>query len=121
MSNYPKLMKSKEYGTIVFAKRQYGNMLTGTVIANSADNAGQEFDTWDVNEFEDYELPQCQFEAPRGIFELFDNPTPTKDVELRLECLKLAVKSNQGVWQNPETLTTDADIFYDWITKADNQ
>ncbi len=35
-------------------------------------------------------------------------PTATKDVELRLECLKLAIQSNQGERQNPETVTTDA-------------
>jgi hypothetical protein len=43
--------------------------------------------------------------------------TLTKDTELRLECLKLAIQSNQGVWQNPETVTTDAQHYYDWITK----
>lgn len=44
-------------------------------------------------------------------------PTPDKDVDLRLECLKLAIQSNQGVWQNSETVTTDAQHYYEWITK----
>ena len=62
-----------------------------------------------------YFEPCEAFETPQP------EPTPTKDIELRLECLKLAIQSNQGVWQNPETVTTDAQHYYDWITKNHNQ
>ena len=62
---------------------------------------------FDIGQFEPCEAPQTT--QP--------DPAPNKDTEIRLECLKLAIQSNQGVWQNPETVTTDAQHYYDWITK----
>jgi hypothetical protein len=46
-------------------------------------------------------------------------PTPTKDVEVRLECLKLAVIGKGNVLT--DMVIADAQHFYDWITKTPNQ
>jgi hypothetical protein len=42
-------------------------------------------------------------------------PTPTKDVELRLECLKLAIITMDI--KCPTGAIDEAEYFYDWITK----
>ena len=50
-----------------------------------------------------------------------DNPNKVevddKDANLRLECLKLAVMSNQGIGHDSEVLTNEATEFYNWITQ----
>ena len=45
--------------------------------------------------------------------------SPTKDVELRLECLKLAVSNEKS--QTIKMLLEDGEKIYDWITKNHNQ
>jgi hypothetical protein len=45
--------------------------------------------------------------------------SPTKDVELRLECLKLAVIGKGDVLS--DMVIEDAQHYYDWITKNHNQ
>lgn len=42
--------------------------------------------------------------------------SPTKDVELRLECLKLAVNVSNGVRHETEIVAM-AEYYYDWITQ----
>jgi hypothetical protein len=52
-----------------------------------------------------------------------DNPNKVevddKDINLRLECLKLAVMINDNTRKELSYLTSNADEIYDWITKKD--
>ena len=61
---------------------------------------------WEYNSFTDLETTQPE-------------PTPTKDTELRLECLKLASNNKNG--QSKDAILQLADDYYDWITKNHNQ
>ena len=49
-----------------------------------------------------------------------DNPNKVevddKNINLRLECLKLAVKLNEVEGSSARTCTLEAQEFYDWIT-----
>ena len=89
---------------------QYTNYPLAKVVV--AGNAWEIGDTarFDLRLFEPCEAPQST---------QTDKPIPnyTKDAQLRLKCLKLAIQSNQGVWQSPETVTTDAQHYYNWITE----
>lgn len=103
MKPFPKLMQYKDL--IIYALSEKDGHIQGIVISGNNYWKQWEYRTnWDFNSFTDIEATQ-------------PDPTPDKDVNLRLECLKLAIQSNQGVWQNPETITTDAQHYYDWITK----
>jgi hypothetical protein len=83
------------------------NIFAGEVVVSDEMYNVGDLSEWNALVFEPYKDPQTT--QP--------DPTTNKDTELRLECLKLAIQSNQGVWQNPETVTTDAQHYYDWITQ----
>jgi hypothetical protein len=60
---------------------------------------------WDFIYFEPCEAPETPL----------PEATPTKDVELRLECLKLAIQANCV------DSVIAAKEYYEWITKTTNQ
>lgn len=93
------------YGEVVVAAKGYDDKL------------------WcDVAYFIQCEPPQVeakkQFEAPDAMWKSLSDILPTKDVELRLECLKLAVEQNKGIGSHVSIMER-AQEYYGWITKED--
>ena len=85
---------------------------------------GYKSNHWEYMCFEPY-TPTPQELAEWGETETLSNDNPNKvelsdkDINLRLECLKLAVELNRDFKYKTSHFTNRAQDFYDWITKKD--
>jgi hypothetical protein len=101
-------MKSKFSDLIIYAERLgEDGFIEGIAVTDGETNKkGTYSKIWNKSAFQDIETTQPE-------------QFTTKDVELRLECLKLAVSNENG--QPIDMLLEDGDKIYDWITKNHNQ
>lgn len=92
-----------------------GTFTGEVVVADNETNVG-ETQWWTMSLFEPYHKP---FEITEAGEEktIIANPTPTKDTELRLECLKLALNTHTGITTNSESVLADAKTYYEWVTQ----
>lgn len=117
----PKYMKSIDPETkgliIEYIADGKNDEFKGVVIkqGKSRWEVGNKSNTWIKSLFEPCEL---NTETPSN-----DNTNKVelsdKDINLRLECLKLAANSNKGIGHDASVIVAEAQEFYDWITKKD--
>lgn len=101
-----KYFKSKETDLVVKALTQCtaGTFKGEVIIGDSLNKKGDIYDGWYFDGFKPHESPKPE-------------QSPTKEVELRLECLKLAVEQNNGRALEPKEIITDAQYYYDWVKR----
>lgn len=115
MKPFPKLMKSIDSPLIVLATSGDIDSFEGEAIVGDAENPKGDYCTcWDAVLFNEFDL-----QAPQSTETPQPEQSPAKDVELRLECLKLAATINQGASCGSGAVIFDAREFYDWITKKE--
>ena len=83
----------------------FNGTFDGRVIIADKDSTQGEESLWLAEAFEPIETTQ-------------PDPTTTKDAELRLECLKLAVSNEKS--QTIKMLLEDGEKIYDWITNKNH-
>lgn len=109
MSTY---YKDKTSSLVIEILQQDGNFHRAKVVVAANEWEVGEEGLFRLNYFEPCEKPNL--EPPRSTQTGNPMPNYTKDVELRLECLKLAVHYCKG----SPNVTPLAKTFYDWITSA---
>ena len=107
---------------VKWIKNNKKDFFTGKVvrIGGSGWKLGQEDDFFCFNDFSEYtpkkkELAEWDKIAPQVPKTPLPEATPIKDVELRLECLRLAIQAN---CVDPVIAAKE---YYEWITKTPNQ
>lgn len=114
MSKYYKSIDPLSKGLIVkFIEDGFDGEFKG-IVANPAETRfyfGEEQNRWVKSCFEPYEPKESPLSN--------DNPNKVevdeKDVNLRLECLKLTVASNIGLLTDMGDITKEANVAYNWI------
>ena len=93
----------------------------GIVVVNDGNSyIGETSKLWVIEFFEPYTpTPQELIEWGKTATLTTDNPNKVevddKDVNLRLECLKLTVASNIGLLTDMGDITKEANVAYNWI------
>lgn len=118
-----KYYKNIQYGFIVKVYTEISNEdFEGVVVAECKEMPLHEEGMWLKERFAPY-TPTPQELAEWGETVSNDNTNKVevsnKDINLRLECLKLAVNSNKGIKHDASVIVAEAQEFYDWITKKD--
>jgi hypothetical protein len=96
-----------------------GNLIVNAITKENVNGSFYAKVTATIEGYKEHEEIWCDVDY----FKLYEPKTTqpkqstTKDVELRLECLKLAVGECQG--KNDYVIFTRAQTYYDWITKED--